>query len=264
MSRHRVSAVPGRAPRKDSRRPWFQAMLMVIVTGLVGTAALPAYASSDATPENGDVGVALAVQTLTSGSATATVPSAAREDYSVVQSSVALDSTQSGYVSTTVKALAAKLMGAVAAGRLVGYTPNHIPEIQYLAEGRVVPNCGIDYRVLQTIDVALNTFGSVGVSDINRRCTGQILGAGAASSHYADGGGHAVDFYLLDGRALTGGDAQSVKLIRALDPIVPSGAGLGQVGCRASMALQNFAPFPDTCNHLHVDFGNATGATLKE
>jgi hypothetical protein len=256
--------VPARARRQDARRPWFQAMLMVVVTGLVGTAALPAYASSDATPGNGDVSVALAVQTLTSGSATATVPSATREDYSVVQSSVALDSTQSGYVSSTVKTLAAKLMGAVAAGRLVGYTPNHIPEIQYLAEGRVVPNCGIDYRVLQTIDVALNTFGSVGVSDINRRCTGQLVGAGQASSHYADGGGHAVDFYLLDGRALTGGDAQSVKLIHALDPIVPSGAGLGQIGCRTSMNLQNFAPFSDTCNHLHIDFGNAKGAALKE
>jgi hypothetical protein len=239
-------------------------MLMVVVTGLVGTAALPAYASSDATPENGDVSVALAVQTLTSGAETATVPSAAREDYSVVQNSVALDSTQSGYVSSTVQTLATKLMGAVAAGRLVGYTPDHIPEIRYLAEGRAVPNCGIDYRVLQTIDVALNTFGSVGVSDINRRCTGQLVGAGEASSHYADGGGHAVDFYLLDGRALTGGDAQSVKLIHALDPIVPSGAGLGQIGCRTSMNLQNFAPFPDTCNHLHIDFGNAKGAALKE
>ena len=256
--------MPARAPRKDSRRRWFQAMLMVIVTGLVGTAALPAYASSDTTPENGDVTVAAAVQTLTSGSASATVPSATREDYSVVQSSVALDSTNSGFVSITVKTLATKLMAAVAAGRLVGYTPDHIPEIRYLAEGRAVPNCGVDYRVLQSIDVALNTFGSVGVSDINRRCTGQLIGAGASSAHYADGGGHAVDFYLLDGRALTGGDAQSVKLIHALDPIVPSGAGLGQVGCRASMDLQNFVPFSDTCNHLHIDFGNAKGAALKE
>ena len=42
-------------------------------------------------------------------------------------------------------------MGAVATGRLVGSTPDHIPEIANLAEGKAVPECGIDYRVLQAI-----------------------------------------------------------------------------------------------------------------
>ena len=264
-SRHHASAVPPRAPRKTSRKLWFQAVLMVSVTGLVGTAALPAYASSaDASSTNGDARVALAVQTLTSGSATAAVPTAGHADFSVIESSAALDNTQSTFVSTSVKDLATKIMGAVATGRLVGSTPDHIPEIQYLAEGRVVPNCGVDYRVLQAIDVALSTFNTVGVSDINRRCTGQIEGAGVNSPHYANGGGHAVDFYLLNGSPLTGGDALSVKLIQTLDPLVPKGSGLGQVGCRASISLQNFAPFDDTCNHVHMDFGNAQGAALKE
>ncbi|WP_223693174.1 hypothetical protein [Leifsonia poae] len=261
---HVAAVVPPRAPRSGRRRWGFRAVLFFVVTGLVGTAALPAYASSDTGSANGDQRVALAVQTLTGGSASAAVPAATRDDYSVVESSSSLDSTLNTVVSPTVQALATKLMAAVAAGRLVGSTPNHIPEIANLAAGRAVPGCGVDYRVLQAIDIALQNFGQVGVSDINRLCTGQIEGAGVDSAHYTDGGGHAVDFYLLDGQALTGGDAQSVKLIRALDPLVPSGAGLGQVGCRASISLQNFVPFDDTCNHLHIDFLNAKGASLKD
>jgi len=265
IERHKASQIPAGAPRiKGIRKPWFQAMLMVAVTGLVGTAALPAYASSDTASVNGDTRVALAVQTLTGGASTATAPAATREGYSVLENATMLDSTENNFVSASVRELATKLMAAVASGRLVGSTPNHIPEIQNLAEGRVVPGCGVDYRVLQAIDVALDTFGSVGVSDINRRCTGQIEGAGTESAHYADGGGHAVDFYLLDGHPLTGGDAESIKLIQALDPIVPDGSGLGQIECRASMDLQNFKPFDDTCNHLHLDFLNAQGPSLKE
>ena len=30
------------------------------------------------------------------------------------------------------------------------------------------------------------------------------------------------------------------------------------------MSLTNFVPFDDTCNHLHIDFGNAQGTTLKD
>lgn len=239
-------------------------MLFIAITALVGTAALPAYAGSETTSGHGDARIASAVQTLTGGSTTSVVPAATRDNYSVVQSSVSLDSTENTVVSPTVQALATKLMAAVAAGRLIGSTPNHIPEIANLAAGRVVPNCGVDYRVLQAIDVALQHFSQVGVSDINRLCTGQIEGAGVDSAHYADGGGHAVDFYLLNGQALTGADPLSLQLISILDPLVPSGSGLGQEECRPAIAVQNFAPFDDTCNHVHMDFLNAKGASLKE
>ena len=59
------------------------------------------------------------------------------------------------------------------------------------------------------------------MSDINRRCTGQIEGAGTDSSHYADGGGHAVDFYLLDGQALTGRRRQVGRAHRHPRPARP-------------------------------------------
>lgn len=242
------------------KRFGFHAAVLLALTAFFGTAALPAYASTDEASPMGNARTALAVQTLTGGGATAQVVS--RDGLQIAESPQMLDSTMNTTVSPSVQALAVQIMGAVASGRLVGSTPDHIPEIADLAEGDAVPGCGVDYRVLQAISVALQNFSQVGVSDINRRCTGQIEGAGTESSHYANGGGHAVDFYLLDGAPLTGGDARSLQLIRILDPLVPSGSGLGQINCRASISLENFKPFDDTCNHVHIDFGNATAPTL--
>nr|WP_246312850.1 hypothetical protein [Leifsonia shinshuensis] len=246
---------------ESRRRRGFHLFVLVALTAFFGTASLPAYATTGEASVAGAARTALAVQTLTGGNATAQVVS--RDGLGIAESPQALDSTTNNAVSPTVQALAVQLMGAVAAGRLVGSTPDHIPEIANLAEGKVVPNCGVDYRVLQAISVALDNFSQVGVSDINRRCTGQIEGAGTDSAHYADGGGHAVDFYLLNGSALTGGDAKSLQLIRLLDPLVPKGSGLGQAECRGSISVQNFAPFDDTCNHVHIDFLKSQGATLR-
>ncbi|MBB2969270.1 MULTISPECIES: coiled-coil domain-containing protein [Leifsonia] len=160
-------------------------------------------------------------------------------------------------VASDARALAQELMGYVAAGQLSGSYPDHIMEIRWIAEGRSVPNCGIDTQVLQAIVIAMHTFSNVGVSDINRKCTGQIEGAGIYSQHYAGGGGHAVDFYSLGGRASTGADANSLALIGILDPRMPFGSGLGQSNCRAQAGneprLRNFQDFYDTCNHLHIN-----------
>lgn len=259
--RHPRRGIYRKLHTETRRRRSFHVFVLVALTAFFGTASLPAYATTGEASVAGAARTALAVQTLTGGDATAQVVS--RDGLGIAESPEALDSTTNSSVSPTVQALAVQLMGAVAAGRLVGSTPNHIPEIANLAEGKVVPNCGVDYRVLQAISVALDNFSQVGVSDINRRCTGQIEGAGTDSAHYADGGGHAVDFYLLNGSALTGGDARSMQLIRLLDPLVPSGTGLGQVECRQSMDLSHFAPFDDTCNHLHIDFLKSAGATLR-
>jgi hypothetical protein len=163
-----------------------------------------------------------------------------------------------------VQALAQELMDAVGSGKLVGSRPDHIKEIQYLASGQVVDGCGVDIRVLQTIKVAVDNFAKVGVSDINRLCTGQIEGAGTMSPHYRAGGGHAVDFYILNGHSLTGGDSDSMKLLRLLDPLVPPNTNVGQSGCRASgSGFVNLSEFSDSCSHLHVDFISARGSTLS-
>lgn len=274
LSARRTTQQPGAvvaAPRQGifrkvhvthRKRFGFHAAVLLALTAFFGTAALPAYASSAEASPMGNARTALAVQTLTGGGTTAQVVS--RDGMQIAESPQMLDSTMNTSVSPSVEALAVQLMGAVASGRLVGSTPNHIPEIADLAEGNAVPGCGVDYRVLQSISVALEHFSQVGVSDINRRCTGQIEGAGTESSHYANGGGHAVDFYLLDGAPLTGGDSRSLELISILDPLVPNGSGLGQINCRSSISVENFKPFDDTCNHLHIDFGNATAPTLAQ
>jgi hypothetical protein len=241
---------------------WFKTVVIMATAGLAGAFCLPAYAqvataaAADESPQH--IG---RLQSLTVAQVEGVVSS--RDQFSVQENAQALDSTTQTTVSPTVQALAAKLMADVAAGKLVGSTPDHIPEIQNLANGWAVPNCGVDFRVLQTIDVAVQNFGHVGVSDINRLCTGQVEGAGDASPHNVEGGGHAVDFYLLNGHALTGRDADSLKLMRILDPLVPPGSDVGQDECGASIPLQNLIPFDDTCTHLHIDFIKAQGATLK-
>lgn len=250
---------PGRLARLVSGST--KGFIMLAAAALTATVALPAYARVD-TQSVAEITQGVRTQTLDVG-AGVTASSMTRDSYSAAVDSSVLVSTTSRTVAPEVQALAQQLMQAVAEGRLIGTTPDHIKEIRWLAEGQVVSNCGIDYRVLETIGFALTQFNQVGVSDINRRCTGQIEGAGTASAHYADGGGHAVDFFQLNGHALSGGDPDSMKLIEALDPIVPAKTNVGQAGCRASIALKHFNEIPDTCNHLHIDFGSAGDAGLK-
>lgn len=166
-------------------------------------------------------------------------------------------SGDAGPISSDAQALAQELMGYVASGQLVGSYPDHIFEIRWIAEGRSVPDCGIDTSVLQAMVIAEHMFSSVGVSDINRRCTGQIEGAGIYSQHYMNGGGHAVDFYSFGGRGTNGADSNALALIRTLDNFMPYGSGLGQRQCRLNAGdepgLRRFQDFYDTCNHLHVN-----------
>ena len=159
------------------------------------------------------------------------------------------------------QALARQLQTGIGTGTIAGLAPDHLQEITWLAEGRAVPNCGIDYRILQVIAIAWRTFGRIGISDINRRCTGQIAGAGTESSHWINGGGGAVDFYSLGGTATTGADANATRLLAVLDPIVPIGTRVGQAECRASTGLQltRLTTFNDTCNHLHLDVAFTVG-----
>ena len=42
----------------------------------------------------------------------------------------------------------------------------------------------------------------IGLSDLNRQCTGSLEGAGAGSAHWVKGGGYAVDFFSINGSGL--------------------------------------------------------------
>ena len=275
-----------------TKRSLVSAVVMTFAAALIATMALPAYAfttSGAFDPHEDATSLTAGQQSMASGAGSSLIIS--RDNYQApsqaeLQAKKAAEAaaaaaklaatlqlsstgavTASAYpavVSPEVQALASYLMAAVASGKLVGSRPDHIKEIGYLASGQAVPNCGVDFRVLQTIKVAVDNFDKVGVSDINRLCTGQLEGAGTMSPHYRSGGGHAVDFYILNGHALTGGDSDSMKLLRLLDPLVPANTNVGQAGCRASgSGFVNLSEFADSCSHLHVDFISARGAQLS-
>lgn len=153
------------------------------------------------------------------------------------------------------KAAAAVLLPAIHSGKLVFLDPRYQQQVVNMANGTAAPQCRIDVHVLQLIGVAVQTFQQVGVSDLNRRCTGATPGAGTASAHWK---GKAVDFYALNRSDLTGANDLSIQLIHVLDPYAPHGSELGQETCRLSEGdepndLVNFTgDFADTCNHLHV------------
>jgi hypothetical protein len=160
-----------------------------------------------------------------------------------------------GAVGADAQQLAEALVQKIDAGRIVGSSPDHMKEIRWIAAGEVHPDCGIDLRILQVITIAANTFDSIGISDINRACTGQRPGAGNASAHVVNGGGHAVDFYSFDRIPTTGADANAIKLLKILDPRMAAKSGFGQSECRAKAGSSiplSTNDFPDTCTHVHV------------
>ncbi|RFA17745.1 hypothetical protein [Subtercola boreus] len=165
-------------------------------------------------------------------------------------------------VSGDARALAAGLVTAMGEGRLVLAEDRYAAEIRGVADGTASSICGIDVRILQVVTIALNTFPKVGVSDLNRQCTGSIEGAGTESAHWINGGGHAVDFYSLDGQGLTGCDANSMKLLSVLDPLVPAGSRAGQSQCRTA-TYSHIVQFQDTLSHLHFDVGFTDGPVIN-
>jgi hypothetical protein len=172
----------------------------------------------------------------------------------------------SAVVGGNAQQLAADLVVKIDAGNITGIAPDHLREIRWAAAGEVHENCGVNLAILQIITVAVNTFGSVGISDINRLCTGQYLG-NPNSSHWANGGGHAVDFFSLDRTPTTGADANAIKLLNILAPLMPAGSATGQVQCRAdagtSIEFAGLHQFNDGCNHIHLQVEPAFTGSLK-
>jgi hypothetical protein len=169
-------------------------------------------------------------------------------------------------ISVDDRLLAQELVAHADDGSLRGLVPDHLRQIRWIAHGERVPGCGVDTRILQIMVIAVRYFDEVGVSSINRNCTAELLGAGAESWHYKNGGGRAVDFYSLDGVPLTGADARSLRLIGLLDPSMPEGSRVGQAQCRSAagitLALSRWTDIADGCDHLHIDVGEAVDDLL--
>ncbi|MEJ1815907.1 hypothetical protein [Clavibacter michiganensis] len=112
--------------------------------------------------------------------------------------------------------------------------------------------CYLDTRLLQVIVYVIGHFRTVGISSLNRRCTGETPGAGVFSMHWQ---GKAVDFFQFDGVPTTGRDAGAQEVIALLDPISQDRAAFGQSQCGPTPPLTNTYTFPDTCNHVHYQLG---------
>jgi hypothetical protein len=100
-----------------------------------------------------------------------------------------------------------------------------------------------------------------------------VAGAGISSYHYADGGGHAIDFNYIDDVDLTGATNKDIEIINELKVILPPGSGFGQSDCRATAKNTVDLPdgitqFADTCNHLHIqvpkDSSDDVSSTLQQ
>jgi hypothetical protein len=117
-------------------------------------------------------------------------------------------------------------------------------------------SCHINSTILQILATLAETH-SYSVSSLNRRCTGVLTASGRSSYHYANGGGHAVDFNYVDGVHATGGaNLTDRAFISDMLPLLPSGSGIGQVNCRGSAHQLSLPPgvseFNDACNHIHI------------
>ncbi len=178
-----------------------------------------------------------------------------------------------GEVSGDVKSAAAALLPAIESGALtfLDRGPNGpAAQIRDAAAGTSPANCTVHLGALQTMQIAVSTFGSVQVSSLNRACSGAIGNSNFGTSpHSANGGGRAVDYSGFGGRATTGADANAIKYLNAVAPFAPDGnvLGFGQANCRAgagtSVSLPGIRQFKDFCNHVHVDFGNTGDGQLK-
>ena len=174
------------------------------------------------------------------------------------------DGSGGGPVSGDKRELAQQI---VASGKVYPLASDidNVQQIRDIANGSMPPNCDIDIRILQVLVMMLPRYETIGVSDINRHCTGSLAGAGQFSSHWIDpenNGTAAVDFFALNGAAVNGGDSQSIALMHWLDGFAPDGARIGQVQCNAE-TFNTLRPFEDDCNHVHFDLAFAPGPLKK-
>jgi hypothetical protein len=168
-------------------------------------------------------------------------------------------------VSGDPQQLAQTLVDAHEKGTFTALVPAmYTQEIEATANGTVTTKCQIDTRVLQTIVLVLNKFGSVGVSDLGRPCVGDTLDCPSSPHcHIPD---QAVDFTSIGGRVLNGSNPPDIDLLHYLDTILPDGSWAGQSECRTAaedpVTLSHVGQFPDTCTHQHIDIRGAGTAPL--
>jgi hypothetical protein len=130
-------------------------------------------------------------------------------------------------------------------------------EILPIVDGTSKDGCQVDTRILQLLVAALNRYGSVQISDMNRPCVG--IGTNCASgSLHCKVPAAAVDFNAVGGNVLLGSGKQNIEFLTWLNTVMPHGSQAGQVQCRPNTQLSNLRQFGDGCSHQHIDLGATT------
>jgi len=161
-------------------------------------------------------------------------------------------------VDGNTRQLAEQIMAASSEGRVTWLDARHREEVEaytldVLWDGDSFKGgCFLDSRILQVIVLALGQFDRVGISSLNRSCTGETPGAGRFSLHWQ---GKAVDFYSFNGVATNGRDSSAQTMLALLDRVSNDQGGIGQVQCGSTPPLANTYTFRDGCNHLHYQLG---------
>ena len=129
--------------------------------------------------------------------------------------------------------------------------PRYMAQIKAIANGD--ESCHVNPTILSLL-VLISEKHTIYITSLNRRCTGVITPSGEGSYHYREQGGHAVDIGIVDGTASTGSGAKDIKLLKEILPVLPSGSGIGQSGCRSTPLTMpsGVTQFADSCDHVHI------------
>lgn len=151
---------------------------------------------------------------------------------------------------------AQELARAVLNSDAVTGDPRYMAQIADVARGDT--GCNVNPTILKLLAGMVQKGYSYYISSLNRFCTGVLTASGTASYHYSDGGGHAVDFSIINGVASTGGTANDIRFLKDAAEFMPSDSGVGQVNCRAPLTLPaGISQFNDSCNHVHIQVPKA-------
>lgn len=158
------------------------------------------------------------------------------------------ESTSSGELPTGESTeLAQKIIDS---GNVTG-DGRYMKQIQDVASGK--GGCHINPTILGLI-VTISENHKIYITSLNRLCTKELTASGTGSYHYREKGGHALDIGIVDGVSSTGNTEKDRALLTEILPLLPSGSGIGQVGCRPNTLTlpQGITQFPDSCNHVHI------------
>jgi hypothetical protein len=167
-------------------------------------------------------------------------------------------------VGSTIQSAAQLLVDAHNAGNLTTVPASiYDLEIAPAANGTVSPGCAVDLRIFQILNLAIDHFGSVEVTDIQRPCIGSSLNCGyPIYSVHCVVPGAALDVDNLGGVGVNGSNTVTIQYLDLINSVAvgtssnPIGANVGQSECRASSPWGHLNAFTDSCDHQHIDFRN--------